>query len=86
MNLTLITGIVASVFSALSLVPQLIKLIKEKKAGDISVAMLVILFIGLSLWTYYGVLNKDWIIIISNSFSLIINGLIVVFTLKYKEK
>lgn len=86
MNKELIIGIVASLFSAISLVPQLLKLIKEKKAENISISMLIMLFVGLSFWVYYGVLHKDWIIIISNSFSVFINLLIMIFTLKYKKK
>jgi len=53
MKLELIIGIVASLFSAVSLVPQLFKLIKEKKAENISMPMLLILFAGLSGWIYY---------------------------------
>ena len=86
MDQIVLTGIAASIFSAMSLVPQLIKLLREKKATDISQPMLVILFMGLSCWIYYGVLHKDWIIIISNSFSVIVNLLILFFTVKYRVK
>lgn len=48
MNQIVITGIAASVLSAMSLLPQLLKLLREKKAGDNSQPMLVILFMGLS--------------------------------------
>jgi MtN3 and saliva related transmembrane protein len=84
-NITQVTGITASVFTGISLLPQLVKIIKEKKAEDISLLTIAILFTGLSLWTVYGVLKKDYIIIISNAFSLVVNVLIVIFTLKYKE-
>ncbi|WP_301924017.1 SemiSWEET family sugar transporter [Ferruginibacter sp.] len=86
MNKIVITGIAASVLSGMSLVPQLIKLMREKKAVDISQPMLVILFIGLSCWIYYGILHRDAIIIISNSFSVIVNLLILFFTMKYRIK
>ena len=68
------------------MVPQLVKLIKEKKADDISVFMLLVLFVGVGCWVAYGILKKDWIIIISNSFSFIINILLTVLTLKWKAK
>ena len=80
-----ITGIAASVFTAVCLLPQLIKILKEKKAEDVSLLMLAALFIGLGLWIYYGILKNDLIIIISNSFSIIVNSIIVFFTLKYKK-
>lgn len=40
MENTTIIGIVASIFTGISLLPQLLKLAKEKKASDISMLML----------------------------------------------
>jgi MtN3 and saliva related transmembrane protein len=85
MNFTSVIGISASVFTALSLLPQLVKMMKEKKSDDISIGMLIVLLIGLGLWIYYGFLIKDWIIIISNSFSLIINLVTIGLSLKYSK-
>jgi len=85
MNTETIIGIIASVCTAASLIPQLVKVLKEKKAGDISLVMMVILFAGLGLWVYYGILKKDLIIIISNSFSFIINLMLGIFAVKYKK-
>ena len=81
-----IIGTVASVGTALSMLPQLTKLIKEKKAENISLYMLFVLFLGVSCWIVYGLLKNDWIIIISNSFSFVINLALTVLTLKYKAK
>lgn len=86
MQSTTIVGLVASIFTGVSLIPQLIKIIKEKKAEAISLGMLAVLFIGLCGWVYYGILKEDWIIIISNAFSLVVNILIFIFSMKYKEK
>ena len=86
MKLISIIGILASICTAVSLLPQLIKLLKEKKAENISLAMLAVLFAGLGLWIYYGVLKKDLIIIISNAFSLTINIVLAAFAIKYKSK
>ena len=85
MNVETIIGVAASTFSAASLVPQLVKVIKEKEAENISMGMLVVLFIGLGLWLYYGIIKKDIIIIASNAFSLAINFILAVFTMKYKK-
>lgn len=86
MNLMMIIGILASIGTGTALLPQLIKIVKEKKTDDISLVMLAFLFTGLSLWVYYGFLKGDWIIIISNIFSLTVNICIVVLTLRYKRK
>ncbi len=86
MNVTSIIGIGASVFTATSLIPQLYKMAKEKKGHDISTYTCVILFIGLSLWTWYGYLIRDWILLASNAFSLIINTAVTVLSIKYKKR
>lgn len=85
MNFITIIGIVASLFTALSLLPQLVKVIKEKKAEDISYSMLIILFAGLALWIYYGILKEDLILIAANSISIVINATLTFFAFKYKE-
>ena len=86
MKLITIIGVLASACTAISLVPQLIKLLKEKKAENISLGMLGVLFGGVGLWIYYGFLKDDLIIIISNSFSLVVNAALAGFAIKYKKK
>lgn len=78
-------GIVAGVLTAVSLLPQLIKIIREKKAEDLSYFTLGILLLGLAFWIWYGILREDLPIIITNSFSLLVNFLVIVFTIRYKE-
>ncbi|MCD6012296.1 MAG: hypothetical protein K0Q79_2158 [Flavipsychrobacter sp.] len=78
-------GIAAGVCTALSLLPQLIKMIKEKKATDISLRMLIVLLTGLCLWVWYGILKEDWPIILTNIASLVVNLLIIGFRWYYKH-
>ena len=86
MALENIIGISASVFTAIASIPQLLKLIKEKKADDISSIMLLVLIAGLGLWIYYGFLKKDWILIIANSFSFLLNSSLLTLAFIYKGK
>ena len=83
---TEILGLIAGVFTATSMLPQLIKIIKEKKANDLSLGMLGILLTGMALWIYYGTLREDWPIIITNSFSLLLNIIVIILSVKYKKK
>ena len=85
-NHTEIVGITAGICTSISLLPQLIKLRKHKKAEDISLFYLVILFVGLSLWVWYGVLRDDIPIMVTNGFSLVISGIIIVLGVKYKRR
>ena len=86
MDSTQIIGIVAGVLTAVSMLPQLLKILKEKKAESVSVWMLVILLLGLGLWTTYGILKKDWPIIATNAFSFLLNLVLMFFRYKYREK
>jgi len=80
-----ITGITAGCITAMSALPQLIKIIKEKKVEDISLWTLIVLITGLSLWTLYGFLKDDIPILATNLFSLLINVMLVFLRLKYKK-
>lgn len=83
MNTTQWFGIAAGVMTAVSMLPQLIKIIKEKKAEDVSLLMLAVLIIGLGLWVVYGFMRQDWPIIATNSFSLLLNCVVLFFRLRY---
>lgn len=83
MNTTQIVGIIAGVLTAISMLPQLIKMVKEKKADDVSLLMLLVLLAGLSLWVVYGIMREDLPIIVTNSFSLMLNITVVILRLKY---
>jgi MtN3 and saliva related transmembrane protein len=86
MQITSITGIVAGIFTSVSLVPQLVKMVKEKKAAGISVLMIAILLVGLGLWIVYGFLKNDLPIIITNCFSFLVNLCILVMRFWYARK
>ncbi len=77
---------VAGICTAISLLPQLLKIIRSKKADDISLFYLVILLCGLSLWVWYGFLREDIPIIATNSFSLLLNIAIIVLGVRYKRR
>jgi MtN3 and saliva related transmembrane protein len=85
MNWTQIIGLAAGVLTSTSLVPQVVKTIKEKKAEDVSLLMLVVLGMGIALWIVYGVKKNDLPIIATNAFSLLVNITMVIVGMKYKK-
>ena len=86
MNTTQWIGIIAGVLTASSMLPQLIKVIKKKEAEDISITMLVVLMSGISMWIVHGIFREDWPIIVTNSFSLLINIVLTFFRVKYRNR
>jgi MtN3 and saliva related transmembrane protein len=83
MNWTQLIGLFAGICTASSLLPQLIKTIKEKKADEISKAMLLVLMTGVATWIVYGILRDDLPIIATNSFSLLLNFAMMFLRVKY---
>ena len=66
--------------------PQMIKTFKTKKAEEISLVMFITLMCGIGLWIYYGILRKDFPIIFTNSFSFLLNVILIALRWKYKKK
>lgn len=79
-------GIVAGIFTAVSMIPQLVKILKEKKAEQVSVPMIIILLAGLAMWIWYGSVRKDIPLIMTNGFSFLLNCVLIFFSLKYKKE
>lgn len=85
MDTTQLIGLAAGILTASSLLPQLIKTIREKKAEEISILMLLVLLSGIVLWIVYGIYRKDMPIIATNSFSLLLNIIMIFLRIKYKK-
>jgi MtN3 and saliva related transmembrane protein len=86
MQMEQIIGIAAGVLTSTSMLPQLIKLVKEKKSDAISPVMLIVLIIGLSFWAWYGFLRNDLPIIITNLFAWVVNVTLLVLRQVYQKR
>ncbi|WP_223606925.1 SemiSWEET transporter [Chryseobacterium sp. OSA05B] len=78
-------GIIAGVLTSISMIPQLIKVIKEKNVDDISLVMLLVLISGLSLWVWYGFKKDELPIILSNAFAVLVNISLLICYMIYKK-
>ena len=85
MDWTKIIGIAAGICTASSLLPQVVKTLKQKKAEDVSIWMLLVLQAGLILWIVYGFKRSDFPIIATNIFSLVVNITMVVLRIRYSR-
>jgi MtN3 and saliva related transmembrane protein len=75
-------GGMAAFCTTFSYFPQLKKCWKTGHTGDLSLRMLLVLWLGVALWVVYGVLKADWIIIGANSISLALLSGILFFKLR----
>lgn len=85
MNWTQTLGIIAGICTSTSLVPQVVKTVKEKKAEHVSLIMLLVLGAGVALWIVYGIKRNDFPIIVTNAFSLLVNITMVILRIKYNR-
>ena len=79
-----VIGLIAALFTTISLLPQLIKVYKTKSTKDISTGMFALFGGGVLLWFIYGLLIKDLPIIIANSLAFVQSVIILVFKLRFK--
>lgn len=65
-----IIGIVASILTTLSFLPQTIKVIKTRNTNSLSLMMYSVFVIGILLWLLYGILLGNLPIILANIVTL----------------
>lgn len=78
-----IIGTIAGVLTSVSMIPQLVKVLKEKDVENISWGMIVVLLTGVSLWVVYGILKDEWPIILSNGFSVLVNTTLLIYYFRF---
>ncbi len=81
-----IIGTIAGILTSISMLPQLIKVVREKEVENLSWGMIVVLLSGVSLWVVYGVMKNELPIIVSNAFSVLVNLMLLIYYFKYKDK
>lgn len=79
-------GLLATAFTVASTVPQIKKALRTKDTDDVSIRFLVVLIVGLYLWTLYGVGRADIVIIIGNSIGVALNIWMLVLKIKYSRE
>ncbi|HUK84331.1 MAG TPA: SemiSWEET transporter [Candidatus Acidoferrum sp.] len=84
MDIITIVGLVAAIFTTVSLLPQLIKVWKTKSTKDISTGMFTLFCVGVFLWFVYGVYLNDIPIILANSLAFVQALVILIFKVKYR--
>lgn len=81
-----ILGLVAGGITSVAMLPQLIKVLKNKEVEDLSLLMISFLILGLSLWVWYGFIKDEWPIILSNAFAVLVNICLLIFYFTYRKK
>ena len=77
-------GFIAACLTTFGFIPQVVKVVKSKDTESISLVMYVMSVTGMSLWMIHGIYQGDVALIIANSVSVSLAGIILAYKLIYK--
>lgn len=81
-----IIGFIAAICTTFAFIPQVMKVWKTKQTKDLSLRMYSIMFMGILLWLFYGILIDSLSIILANLVTATLVGMILVFIITGKIK
>ena len=84
MDPIILLGLAAGALTSLSFLPQLIKIYRTRSTGDISLAMYIVITTGFILWLWYGIVIDSLPVIVANSVTLLIAGMIMILKIRYR--
>lgn len=79
-----IIGFVAGGLSSALFIPQIIKILKEKSAEELSLLTCIIGIISSGLWLWYGIINEHLSMIVTNSVSVLATLILLILKIKFK--
>lgn len=71
-------GYAAAILSTASFAPQAWKVIRSRTTRDISLGMYVLTVAAFALWLAFGIIKREWPLVLSNGICLILSGFILV--------
>jgi MtN3 and saliva related transmembrane protein len=73
----LVLGYAAAALSTISFAPQAWKVIASRKTDDISLGMYLLTVGAFMAWLAFGLLKREWPLVVSNGICLILSGFIL---------
>lgn len=69
---TEVVGYIAAFFTTFSFAPQALLTLRTRDTSALSLGMYGMFVIGVAIWLVYGVLKRDWIIVLANGLTLML--------------
>jgi len=85
MEITTLIGFIGLFFSIFVAPPQLIKIVKSRKTGGVSILTYLLLCFVMICYFIHALAIKDVIFAISNGLNFIVNFTILICLFKYKK-
>lgn len=86
MNWIEFAGHVGAFLSSVTFIPQVYKVWKSKSVNDLSLAMILIVFLSTIIWLVYGIALNLWPVILANSIICLLSALLIYFKLTFAKK
>ena len=77
-------GYFAGVLTVCSFLPQVVRAWRTRRTTDLSLATFALLITAGSLWMFYGAVNGDWPVVITNGGMVALNGVLAAAKFRYK--
>jgi MtN3 and saliva related transmembrane protein len=79
-------GYFAGTLTVLSFLPQVYRSWQTRRTGDLSMGMFTLLIAASSLWMVYGVLNRDWPVVLTNGGMVALNAALAVAKVRFTKE
>lgn len=79
-------GLLGAFLSSVTFMPQVIRAWKTKSVGDLSMNMLLIVFISTIVWLIYAIPQQLVPVILANSIISVLSLTLIYFKLTFKDK
>jgi MtN3 and saliva related transmembrane protein len=78
-------GYFAGSLTVFSFLPQVYRSWQTRRTGDLSMGMFALLIAASSLWMVYGVLNRDWPVVLTNGGMVALNAALAVAKVRFTD-
>ena len=86
MNWVEIAGHTGALLSSITFIPHVYKAWQSKSVGDLSLAMMVIVFSSTLIWLVYGIALMLWPVILANGFICFLSAMLLYFKFTFPQK
>lgn len=74
-----IAGHIGSLLSSITFLPQVYRVYRTRRAEDLSLNMLLIIFVSTVIWIVYGIGKGLWPVILCNTIICLLSVLLIYF-------
>lgn len=80
-----VIGYLAGFCTTLSFVPQVVRAWRTRQTDDLAWGWLIIFQLGLALWLVYGVILRNWPMILANSITMSLCTALMLMKVRYTK-